>query len=99
VLDRGSGFYHISRLPPDPYAEFGRGLCLVAALTVDFTVSERPDGGSHARVVLRGGARAAEACGPGRCALARWPNQPLTPALSWRQGAGRPLRETSTARK
>jgi hypothetical protein len=30
-------------------------LFLIAALTVDFTVSERPDGGSHARVVLRGG--------------------------------------------
>ena len=58
VLDRGSGFHHISRLPPDPYAESGRGLFLIAALTVDFTVAERPDGGSHARVVLRGGAKA-----------------------------------------
>jgi PAS domain S-box-containing protein len=57
VMDRGSGFHHISRLPPDPYAESGRGLFLIAALTVDFTVSERPDGGSHARVVLRGGER------------------------------------------
>jgi hypothetical protein len=31
---------------------------LIAALSVDVTVSERPDGGSHARVVLRGGNRA-----------------------------------------
>ena len=58
VMDRGSGFHHISRLPPDPFAENGRGLFLIAALSVDFTVSERPDGGSHARVVLRGGNRA-----------------------------------------
>jgi PAS domain S-box-containing protein len=58
VMDRGSGFHHISRLPPDPYAEDGRGLFLIAALSIDFTVSERPDGGSHARVVLRGGERA-----------------------------------------
>ncbi len=57
VMDRGGGFHHISRLPPDPYAESGRGLFLIAALSVDFTVSERPDGGSHARVVLRGGER------------------------------------------
>ncbi|MGD0474874.1 MAG: SpoIIE family protein phosphatase [Candidatus Velthaea sp.] len=55
VLDRGSGFYHISRLPPDPLAENGRGLFLIAALSIDFTVSERSDGGSHARVVLRSG--------------------------------------------
>ncbi|MGD0473162.1 MAG: SpoIIE family protein phosphatase [Candidatus Velthaea sp.] len=62
VLDRGSGFYHVGRLPSDPYAENGRGLFLVAALSVDFTVSERPDGGSHARVVLRrdAAARAAQ---------------------------------------
>jgi anti-sigma regulatory factor (Ser/Thr protein kinase) len=55
VLDRGAGFYHIGRLPRDPYAEHGRGLFLIGALSSDFTVSERPDGGSHARVVLRGG--------------------------------------------
>jgi anti-sigma regulatory factor (Ser/Thr protein kinase) len=52
VLDHGAGFNHISRLPRDPYAEDGRGLFLIAALTDDFTVSERPDGGSHARAVL-----------------------------------------------
>jgi PAS domain S-box-containing protein len=58
VMDRGSGFHHISRLPPDPYAENGRGLFLIAALSVDFTVAAGPDGGSHARVILRGGQRA-----------------------------------------
>lgn len=57
VLDRGGGFHHVSRLPSDPYAESGRGLFLIAALSLDFTVAERPDGGSHARVVLRGGMR------------------------------------------
>jgi anti-sigma regulatory factor (Ser/Thr protein kinase) len=64
VIDRGSGFHHISRLPPDPFAENGRGLFLIAALSIDFTVSERPDGGSHARVVLRSGQRAAERSRP-----------------------------------
>jgi anti-sigma regulatory factor (Ser/Thr protein kinase) len=58
VMDCGSGFHHIGRLPRDPYAENGRGLFLIGAVTFDFTVSERPDGGSHARVVLRGGSRA-----------------------------------------
>jgi serine phosphatase RsbU (regulator of sigma subunit)/anti-sigma regulatory factor (Ser/Thr protein kinase) len=52
VMDHGSGFKHISRLPQDPYSENGRGLYLIAALTDEFTVSERPDGGSHARAVL-----------------------------------------------
>jgi PAS domain S-box-containing protein len=52
VLDGGGGFSHISRLPRDPYAENGRGLFLIAALTEEFSVSERPDGGSHARAVL-----------------------------------------------
>jgi PAS domain S-box-containing protein len=52
VMDHGAGFEHISRLPLDPYAENGRGLFLIAALTSEFTVSERPDGGSHARAVL-----------------------------------------------
>jgi len=57
VVDSGNGFYHISRLPPEPDAESGRGLFVIAALSVEFTVSERPDGGSHARVTLRGGTR------------------------------------------
>jgi serine phosphatase RsbU (regulator of sigma subunit)/anti-sigma regulatory factor (Ser/Thr protein kinase) len=53
VIDGGSGFRHTSRLPQDLYAENGRGLFLISALTDDFTVSERPEGGSHARAVLR----------------------------------------------
>ncbi len=52
VLDRGPGFRHIGRLPADLYSESGRGLYLIAALTDDFSVSERPDGGSHARAVF-----------------------------------------------
>lgn len=55
VLDRGPSFRHISRLPADPYAESGRGLFLIAAMTDEFTVSERPDGGSHVRAVFAGG--------------------------------------------
>ncbi len=52
VLDRGPGFRHIALLPSDIYSESGRGLFLISALTADFHVSRRPDGGSHARVVL-----------------------------------------------
>jgi PAS domain S-box-containing protein len=54
VLDSGAGFRYVSRLVPDPYCESGRGLFLIAALTADFEVDARPDGGSHARAVLRG---------------------------------------------
>ena len=61
VLDRGSAFHHIGRLPSDPYAENGRGLFLITALTIDFTVSARHGGGNHARAVLRGGSGAARA--------------------------------------
>jgi hypothetical protein len=50
VLDRGAGFRHTSRLPTDPYAEHGRGLFLIAALTVDFTVAQRRDGGASQRI-------------------------------------------------
>ena len=57
VMDRGAGFHHVGRLPRDPYAESGRGLFLIGALTMDFTVSERIGGGSHARAVLRGGSQ------------------------------------------
>ena len=70
-IESGSRFHHISRIPPDPYAENGRGLFLIAALTVDFTVAERPGCGSHARVVLRGGSRATDAGRPGCFVLAR----------------------------
>jgi PAS domain S-box-containing protein len=54
ILDSGAGFSYVSRLVPDPYCESGRGLFLIAALTADFEVDQRPDGGSHARAVLRG---------------------------------------------
>lgn len=54
VLDRGPGFRHVSRLPSDPYSESGRGLFLIAAMTDEFTVTERLGGGSHARAVLIG---------------------------------------------
>lgn len=54
VLDSGAGFSYVSRLVPDPYCESGRGLFLIAAMTADFQVDQRSDGGSHARAVLRG---------------------------------------------
>ncbi len=53
VLDRGPGFEFSAKLPPDPFSESGRGLFLIAALAEDLHVVRRPDGGSHARVVLR----------------------------------------------
>jgi len=53
VLDAGPGFRHIAILPPDLMSESGRGLFIVSALTEDFRVSKRADGGSHARAVLR----------------------------------------------
>jgi anti-sigma regulatory factor (Ser/Thr protein kinase) len=52
VLDNGPGFVHIAMLPADLYAESGRGLYIVSALTQDFRVSRRMNGGSHARAVL-----------------------------------------------
>jgi PAS domain S-box-containing protein len=53
VLDNGPGFRHISILPPDLLSESGRGLFIVPALTHDFRISKKPNGGSHARAVLR----------------------------------------------
>ena len=53
VLDSGGGFSYISRLAPDLYSESGRGLFLIAAITSEFHVDKRPEGGSHARAVLR----------------------------------------------
>jgi len=53
VLDAGPGFRHIAILPPDLMSESGRGLFIVSALTNDFRVSKRAQGGSHARAVLR----------------------------------------------
>ncbi|MGD0474873.1 MAG: SpoIIE family protein phosphatase [Candidatus Velthaea sp.] len=61
VLDHGGRSYHIVRRPPDPYAECGRGTFVIATTAIDFTVCERPGGGSHARVVLRGGSHAVAA--------------------------------------
>jgi serine phosphatase RsbU (regulator of sigma subunit)/anti-sigma regulatory factor (Ser/Thr protein kinase) len=54
VLDRGLGFRHLGRLPSDLYCESGRGLFMIREMTDDFTVTERPGGGSHARAVLIG---------------------------------------------
>ena len=54
IFDRGCGFRHVSRLPADPLSEHGRGLFIIAAMTTEFTVSLRRDGGSHARAVLVG---------------------------------------------
>ncbi|MBV8489719.1 MAG: SpoIIE family protein phosphatase [Candidatus Eremiobacteraeota bacterium] len=53
VLDRGPSFSYTPRLPSNLLSENGRGLFLVKELSHDFNVSPRPDGGSHARVVLK----------------------------------------------
>lgn len=53
LLDRGPGFTFVAVLPTDPLSERGRGLYLVKTLAHAFHVARRPDGGSHARVVLR----------------------------------------------
>ncbi|MBV8373115.1 MAG: SpoIIE family protein phosphatase [Candidatus Eremiobacteraeota bacterium] len=55
VLDRGPGFTLVPRLPSDLLSERGRGLYIVWALAEDFNVTERFDGGSHARAVLATG--------------------------------------------
>ncbi len=52
LLDRGPGFRFVTASPPDLYSERGRGLFLIAALAEEFVVSGRPEGGTHARVVL-----------------------------------------------
>ena len=52
VLDRGPGFTLVPRLPSDLLSERGRGLYIVWTLAEDFNVTERFDGGSHARAVL-----------------------------------------------
>ncbi|MFY9883173.1 MAG: SpoIIE family protein phosphatase [Candidatus Cybelea sp.] len=52
VLDRGPGFTLAPKLPSDLLSERGRGLYIVWSLTDDFNVTERHDGGSHARAVL-----------------------------------------------
>lgn len=52
VRDSGPGFEFVPRLPNDVYSESGRGLFLIAAYAHDFHVLRRPEGGSHARIVL-----------------------------------------------
>lgn len=52
VLDRGSGFRFVSRLPTSTFSESGRGLFVVSQIAYDFSVGGRPGGGSHARAVL-----------------------------------------------
>ena len=53
VLDGGPGFHHAPKLPESPLSEAGRGLFIVTELTHEFQVVPRPNGGSHARAVLR----------------------------------------------
>jgi anti-sigma regulatory factor (Ser/Thr protein kinase) len=52
VLDRGPGFTYYARLPKDTLSESGRGLFITKMLARDVIVEPRPEGGSHARVVL-----------------------------------------------
>ncbi|HEV3092352.1 MAG TPA: SpoIIE family protein phosphatase [Candidatus Cybelea sp.] len=52
VLDRGPGFAFTPQLPSDMLSERGRGLYIVWSLAQDFNVTQRYDGGSHARAVL-----------------------------------------------
>ena len=53
VLDRGPGFTFYARLPKDNMSESGRGLYIATMWARDVSVVPRPDGGSHARVVLK----------------------------------------------
>ena len=55
VLDRGSGFRLMPRLPYDTLSERGRGLYIVHEYVEEFHVSLRRGGGSHASAVLRRG--------------------------------------------
>jgi anti-sigma regulatory factor (Ser/Thr protein kinase) len=52
VLDRGRGFRLEPKLPSDLLSERGRGLFLIRSLAIDFNVTRRAGGGSHARSVL-----------------------------------------------
>jgi PAS domain S-box-containing protein len=54
VVDRGGGFQHNARLPADALAESGRGLFIVSTIAEEFAVTRCPDGGAHARAVLKG---------------------------------------------
>ena len=54
VVDHGGGFQHNARLPADALAESGRGLFIVSTIAEEFAVTRCPDGGAHARAVLKG---------------------------------------------
>jgi len=54
VVDAGTGFQHNARLPSDALAESGRGLFIVSTIAEEFAVTRVPEGGAHARAVLRG---------------------------------------------
>lgn len=51
VLDRGPGYDLATDLPPSS-SESGRGLFLISELAREFTVTRRPEFGSHTRAVL-----------------------------------------------
>jgi anti-sigma regulatory factor (Ser/Thr protein kinase) len=52
IRDRGPGFEFAANLPQDVYSESGRGLFMISALALDFQVTRRAGGGSHARIVF-----------------------------------------------
>lgn len=52
LMDNGTGFTLIPRLPSDLLSERGRGLFLIWTLSDDFNVDVREGGGAHARAVL-----------------------------------------------
>ena len=92
VFDGGPGFRHSSRVPADVFAESGRGLFIIAALTEEFTVSRRETGGSHARATLVGGSVTPLVCSATAREFAREPGtlqiEPQ-PAGAWRSGVVR----------
>ena len=53
VCDEGGGFDFLPELPDDVMSERGRGLFIIHALVLDFHIKRLPQGGSHARAVLR----------------------------------------------
>lgn len=52
VIDEGRGFDYHPSLPPDTWAESGRGLFLISMLAPSIRVTRLPGYGSHIRVVL-----------------------------------------------
>lgn len=52
VIDRGPGFSHVPSLPPNIWAEGGRGLYLVSTLSRNVEVERLPGLGSHVTVTL-----------------------------------------------